>query len=119
MALEPSKKEKDDLKVLARFLEIFCRVKHDAEKVPFTLKAPDVEDLGKRPVSLCHYCTRLLRYGVAMRLRCPYDPKPMCKNCPNPCYRLEYRSKIREVMRFSGMYLVKRGRIDLLYHYFR
>jgi hypothetical protein len=119
MAREPSRKEKKEIKVLARFIEIFCRAKHGAAKAPFTLKAPAIEDLRKRPVVLCPKCTRLLRYGLAMRLQCPHDPKPMCKRCPDPCYRAEYREEIREVMRFSGMYLVKRGRIDLLYHYFR
>jgi hypothetical protein len=79
----------------------------------------NMEDLEKGRVVLCNDCTRLLRYGLTMRIRCPHDPKPMCKKCPAPCYRNEYRRRIREVMRFSGTYLIKRGRLDLLYHFFR
>ncbi|HME44964.1 MAG TPA: nitrous oxide-stimulated promoter family protein [Syntrophorhabdales bacterium] len=49
----------------------------------------------------------------------PSDPKPMCKKCESQCYKGEYKARIREIMKFSGMRLVKRGRVDLLYHYFR
>jgi hypothetical protein len=34
------------------------------------------------------------------------------------CYRPDYRQKVREIMRFSGKYLLLRGRLDLLWHYF-
>jgi hypothetical protein len=54
---------------------------------------------------------------LTMRIKCPHDPKPMCKKCVTQCYHGEYKTKIREVMKFSGMYLVKHGRLDLLYHY--
>ena len=54
-----------------------------------------------------------------MRLKCSHDPKPMCKKCETQCYHGEYKAKIREVMKFSGMYLVKHGRLDMLYHYLR
>jgi hypothetical protein len=43
----------------------------------------------------------------------------MCKKCTTPCYKGEYRSKIREIMKFSGIYLVKYGRLDVLYHYLK
>jgi len=111
-------KEKHDIRTLARFLSVYCR-SHHQERTPFEFKAPGFEDLFETLPELCPDCAKLLRYGVSMRLRCPHEPKPMCKKCPNPCYGPEYREKIRSVMRFSGMYLVKRGRIDLIYHYFR
>jgi hypothetical protein len=41
----------------------------------------------------------------------------MCKKCHTQCYNRNYREKVREVMRFSGPYLIKRGRLDLIYHY--
>jgi hypothetical protein len=46
------------------------------------------------------------------------DPKPKCKDCPVHCYKSEYRRRIKEVMRFSGIYFVKRGRVDWLIKYF-
>jgi hypothetical protein len=42
----------------------------------------------------------------------------MCKKCPAHCYAPGYRERIREVMRFSGQYLVKHGRLDLIVHYY-
>lgn len=114
-----SDKEKGDVQTLMRFVGIFCREKHDGERVPFSMKQLDVGGLGEEALPLCKECTRLLRYGLMMRLRCPHDPKPMCKKCEDQCYRGDYKEKIREVMKFSGMYLVKHGRLDLLYHYFR
>ena len=43
---------------------------------------------------------------------------PMCKKCETHCYAPGYRERIREVMRFSGLYMVKHGRLDLMFHYF-
>lgn len=118
MKKEPAKKEGHDVRTLARFIALYCR-SHHKERAPFAFKAPGFEEIFEKGPELCPDCARLLKYGLTMRLRCPQEPKPMCKKCPDPCYRPEYREKIREVMKFSGMYLVKRGRIDLLYHYFR
>jgi hypothetical protein len=67
---------------------------------------------------MCLECADLLRYALRKLTRCPYEPKPMCKACPTHCFRTDYRRKIREVMRFSGIYFVKRGRIDWLLRYF-
>ncbi len=113
-----AKKEKHDIKTLARFVAVYCRSHHQS-RTPFEFKAPGLEGLFEPPLEICQDCAKLLKYGLTMRLRCPHEPKPTCKKCPNPCYRPEYREKIREVMKFSGMYLVRRGRIDLMYHYFR
>ncbi len=115
--VEITEKEKGDIRILLRFVEIFCRENHPGEKSPFSFKWLDIEELEKRKIPLCPDCTKLITYGLTMRLKCPYDPKPMCKKCKTQCYRGEYKSKIREVMKFSGMYFIKRGRLDLLYHY--
>ncbi len=114
-----SRKEKRDIKTLMKFVAIFCRQRHDAEKSLFSLRQLDVSEIEKKQLLLCQDCRRLLTYGLMMRLKCPHDPKPMCKACETQCYRGEYRAKIREIMKFSGIYLVKRGRLDLLYHYLK
>ena len=113
-----AKEEKRDIRTLAKFIAVYCSV-HHKERLPFGFEAPGLENLFEKPLDLCPDCAKLLKYGLTMRLRCPREPKPMCKKCPDSCYRPEYRDKIRKVMRFSGIYLVKRGRIDLIYHYFR
>ena len=116
---EFSKKGKDDIRTLMKFVGIHCRENHDEEKFPFSFKLFDMKEIERKETFLCSGCTRLLTYGLTMRLKCPHDPKPMCKKCETQCYQGNYKSKIREVMKFSGMYLVKHGRVDLLYHYFR
>jgi hypothetical protein len=114
-----SGKEKDDIRTLMKFVSIFCRENHKGEKAPFSFKLLDTKEIDKKEVSLCPECSRLLTYGLTMRVKCPHDPKPMCKKCDTQCYRGDYKDKIREVMKFSGIYLVKHGRLDMLYHYLR
>lgn len=112
------KKEKD-IRVLRDFVKVFCREKHHAvPKEPLFLKDARLKQcLGSQQLRLCADCARLLQHGMAKLALCPYDPKPMCKKCPTHCYAPGYRERVREVMRFSGWYLVKHGRLDLVFHY--
>jgi hypothetical protein len=115
-----TKKKARDLKVLRDFVSIYCREKHHSEeKDPFAVKDERLRQaLGDSPLHLCAECTRLLNHGTAKLLLCEQDPKPMCKKCKIHCYAPGYREKIRDVMKFSGLYLVKHGRLDLMLHYF-
>ena len=114
------RKKTRDARVLADFVNIFCRENHRHEHRSLV----PVDDgklshaLGNRPLLLCEDCRKLLYHGIARLLRCPYDPKPMCKKCETHCYAPGHRKKVREVMRFSGLYLVKHGRLNMLLHYF-
>jgi hypothetical protein len=117
--LDISSKEMSDIRTLMRFVGIYCREQHHGPKVPFSLKQFDIKRIEKKEILVCIECKQLLAYGIGMRLKCPHDPKPMCKKCESQCHKGAYRDKIRKIMKFSGMYLVKHGRIDLLYHYFR
>ncbi len=114
-----SKKEKDDIRTLIKFVGIYCRENHDGKKTPFSFKLLEIKEFNKKAIGLCPDCARLLTYGLTMRLKCPHDPKPMCKKCETQCYHGDYKSKIREVMKFSGIYMVKHGRLDMLYHYLK
>src|SRR3972149_10681953 len=108
------KKEKE-LMVLADFVSIFCRENHrDETRSGFLVRDARLRHIwdGKNPV-LYGDCQKLLDHGIAKLLLCPYDPKPRCKKCETHCYAPGYRERIREVMRFSGLYLVKRGRLDM------
>ncbi|MBN1759254.1 MAG: nitrous oxide-stimulated promoter family protein [Chitinispirillaceae bacterium] len=52
---------------------------------------------------VCDDCTGLLEYAVNRLEHCRFgNNKPVCSHCPNHCYRLDMRDKIRLVMRFSG-----------------
>jgi len=109
---------KKDLKVLLRFTEIYCRDHDHENREPFRMRLLDPKDVLGRDVLLCRECSRVLSHGAAMRIKCPYDPKPRCKHCPTPCYRPGHREAMRQVMKHSGMAAIKRGRLDLLWHYF-
>ncbi len=113
-----SSKERKDIRVLIRFVHLFCRENHSQDdKKPFSVPFEEAASLIDRGVELCESCSELLAYGIRKRFRCPHDPKPMCKKCETQCYSRRYKEGIREVMKFSGPYLIKRGRLDLLYHY--
>ena len=112
-------KKKKDIVVLADFISIFCSQNHRPQsKVTFIIKDEGLQQiLGDKKRLLCRECHRLLSHGIAKLMLCPYDPKPACKKCPSQCYAPGYRERIRKVMRFSGMYLIKHGRLDLIAHY--
>jgi hypothetical protein len=94
-------KHSRDREILRRFVGIYCKHHHQAD--------------GQ---GLCDNCAELLGYALEKLSRCPMDPKPKCKDCPVHCYDPEHRERIREVMKFSGVHLVKRGGVDWLLKYF-
>jgi uncharacterized CHY-type Zn-finger protein len=109
---------KKDIDVLSDFISIFCGCNHKekeksrvkaAGKISYYLKDDDI--------ILCGECRALLLHSASMRMKCPYDPKPRCGKCETHCYKAGYREKIREVMRFSGMYLIKKGKVGLIFKY--
>lgn len=108
-----------DIRVLGNFISIFCRENHGTEaRAGFLIKdARLARSLSGEEIPLCADCHKLLAHGIAKLAQCPYEPKPMCKKCETHCYAPGYREKIREIMKFSGLYLVKHGRLDLLAHY--
>ena len=112
-----SKKSKD-IGVLVNFISIFCRENHKtATKEIFPVRDERLRSVLGNDVLLCRECSKLLNHGIAKLLLCQLDPKPMCKKCETHCYAPGYREKIREVMKFSGLYLVKHGRVDIMVHY--
>lgn len=90
-----------ELRLLSNFIRVYCRAHH-----------------GTGGGALCLECARLLEYATARLARCPYDPKPKCKHCPTHCYRSAERAQMKRVMRFSGMWYVRHGRLDWLVRYF-
>jgi len=110
--------ELKDLRVLAQFTSVYCRARHDGEKAPLSMVETDLIALKLDKYLLCSDCRDFLSYAIRRRLRCPLDPKLVCKHCRVHCYRPGHREKVREIMRFSGKYLILRGRLDLLWHYF-
>jgi hypothetical protein len=115
----PPRKLIKDLRVLTRFVALYCRFRHaGSAKAPVNFKFADVPALAGGRLSLCTACNKLLAHALVKRLRCPLDPKPACKRCPQHCYAPPYRAQIREVMRFSGRKLVLSGRLHYLVRLF-
>ncbi len=84
-------------------LEIYCWKKHGVQK-------------GE----LCPECRKLLRYAYERLEVCPFgEDKPTCKRCPVHCYTPEMRSRIKEVMRFSGPRLFLYSPLSWLVHELR
>ncbi len=112
-------KKRKDVKVLAGFIRIYCRAQHPgAVRKSFAVKEPQLQAVVSG-LELCADCERLLEHGVAKLSLCPYDPKPSCRKCTTHCYAPGYRENVKKVMRFSGAYLLKRGRLDLLLHFLK
>lgn len=113
-------KKANDIKILAEFISVYCRKKHsglphkDVKIIDTRLQ----EIIGQKEMRLCEECERLFNHGAAKLMQCPFDPKPSCRKCQKHCYAPKYRQQIKEVMRFSGMYLVTRGRLKLIFHMF-
>ena len=108
-----------DVEVLAEFIHIYCADMHP-DAATFRPESSGAVGRYLAPVefSYCADCLKLLLHAASKRILCPYDPKPACKKCDTHCYGPGYRERIREVMRYSGMRLIRRGRFGLLKKYF-
>ncbi len=110
-----TRKEQKDLKVLALFTSVYCAAHHAAEKQPLENLSNELQQLRK--YLCCEECREFLLYAINRRLKCPLEEKPTCKHCHVHCFRSGHREKVREIMRFSGRALIRKGRLDLLWHY--
>jgi len=108
-------KEKKDLKILALFTSVYCQDHHPGQQLPLAGMPQQLAALNQ--YRCCSDCRDFLHYAIERRLHCPLVEKPVCKHCQVHCYRPEYRQKVREIMRYSGKALIKKGRLDLLWHY--
>ena len=114
-SVKDQKKVRKDIKVLAGLTEIYCRKKHgDVRRSEPEATGSLLEYESVLKVKLCDECRKLVLHGAVMRIKCPMDPKPECKYCPDHCYHPKYREQVREVMKFSWRYMLKRGRLDLV-----
>ena len=117
MEVAHDKKLHADLKLLAKFIGVYCRHRHaKMPEAPVLLSTHDISAFHAKPLELCADCRRLLAHAFVKRTACPLDPKPTCKRCPEHCYAPHYRQQIREVMKYSGRRLVLTGRLDYLIH---
>lgn len=106
-----------DIKILARFIQVYCLAKHEGQEKVERLPL-EQQQFFRKNSRICPDCADLLAHGIKKRTLCPLDPKPSCKKCHIHCYSPAYRQKIREIMAYSGRKMLLRGRLDYLWHYF-
>ena len=83
------RKEKE---TVTKMIEVYCRKKHHHRH------------------ELCTECQDLNNYAMKRLSHCQFgEEKSFCSYCPVHCYKPGYRQKIKEVMIFSGPWM-------LLYH---
>lgn len=71
------------------------------------------------PGGLCDACSDLLAYAEKRLLHCPYGAdKPVCSRCPVHCYKPAMRTRVQDVMRFSGPRMLRRHPILAILHLF-
>jgi hypothetical protein len=97
----------NEVTTLTTFVTHFCSDKHsDATKRGRTIclsyggeRAEPLEAL------LCDTCAETVAYGIGRLQGCPYDEKPKCRKCPDPCYARPMWKHVAAIMRYSGMKL--------------
>jgi len=76
---------------ITHMIEIYCRQKHHSKE-------------------LCESCQELLHYAYKRLSHCRFgEQKTTCSKCPIHCYKPDMRTKVKDVMRYSGPRM-------LLYH---
>ncbi|WP_404330949.1 nitrous oxide-stimulated promoter family protein [Mesobacillus maritimus] len=78
-------KEKD---TVSRMIKLYCRKKH-------------------RGKELCQDCMELKNYANKRLALCQFgEGKGACSNCSVHCYKPEYRTRIKAVMRYTGPWML-------------
>lgn len=82
-------KRKQEQQVVSLMIKIYCHKKHG------------VKD------GLCDKCQTLNDYAKLRSDLCPFmESKTFCASCKVHCYQNEMREQIKEVMRFSGKWMI-------------
>ena len=97
-------KFENEIKTLEKFFTIYCSDKHQNQYEKEYI-IPYKEKTFYMKANLCEECHSLLHYAIIKLQECPNDPKPRCRNCPNPCYEKDKYKQMAKMMRYSGMKL--------------
>ena len=93
----------NEKRVIKLMIVIYCRKKH---------KVRDKD-------GMCEECRELLEYAHFRLSKCPFgNSKSTCGKCKIHCYKPEMRTKVKEVMKFSGPRLIIYNPFELIKHVF-
>lgn len=91
-------KEKE---TIAKMIEIYCRKKHHKKE-------------------LCDECLDLKNYALKRLSYCRFgEEKSACSNCKVHCYSPVYRKKVKEVMRYAGVWMLLQHPVFSVKHLFK
>jgi len=98
--MDIEKKKQKEQRVVAEMIKIYCHGKHQTSKNV-----------------LCDECQELTRYAQQQSARCPFmKEKTFCANCTVHCYAPAMRTKIKQVMRYSGPRMLWRHPLLCIWH---
>ena len=100
-------KYSQELTTLTTFVSHYCRDKHRhhpkyARQIPVCYNGESAEAIG---TMLCDECMETVLYGIERLEGCPFEEKPKCRKCADPCYERPMWKRIAAIMRYSGMKL--------------
>lgn len=114
------RKREREAQMVSQMIALWCRGHHGgghAGEQAASGDAPERVKLGFRAITLCPECAELQKYAVARIEHCPHmGTKTFCSACPSHCYRPAMREKIREVMRWSGLRMIRYRPITAVRH---
>jgi hypothetical protein len=100
-------KYKEELTTLTTFVTHYCGDKH--KDLPKKIRSISVSYADERcdPLEavLCAECTNIIAYGITRLQKCPYEEKPKCRKCVDPCYDRPQWKHVASIMSYSGMKL--------------
>jgi hypothetical protein len=91
---------KREVKTVTAMIRIYCNAHHAGANA-----------------KLCFDCIELLHYAHQRLEKCPFKPnKGPCSKCTTHCYKPAYRTRMIEVMRYSGPRMLTRHPILAIDH---
>ncbi len=100
-------KYQEELTTLTNFVTHYCQDKH--KDFPKKNRSIEVVYAGEQSdpleACLCAECTNMIAYGITRLQKCPYEEKPKCRKCSDPCYERPQWKQIASIMSYSGMKL--------------
>lgn len=91
-----------EIETLQKFFELYCKSNHSSQML-FQKDINYNETVFSYDFCLCKSCNELLSYCLERLQHCPFELKPKCRSCPNPCYEKPKYKAVSKVMRYSGM----------------
>ena len=100
-------KYQQEVEIITKFVSLYCKDKHGdvprkGMSVSLMYRAERAEPIE---TTLCEECNEVVAYAIARLQGCPFEDKPKCRKCPNPCYERPMWKKVARIMRYSGMKL--------------